>query len=159
MRSCEIDIPHFGTTLLMVTQCSHCSLKDVDVRPGGGYSEKGRRVTLHVKSINDLGRDLINSDSTSITLPSLGIEKLLISGGRYTTVEGVLRDIEREMKGSKALVVGDSDTKRERERKENIFKKFKKVCVCFSLSLSLFLSLLLLSSFISISLSLVSFSC
>ncbi|KAK8637058.1 hypothetical protein V6N13_064488 [Hibiscus sabdariffa] len=63
-----------------------------ELKPGGPIPEKGKRITLFVKNINDLSRDVIKSDTASVKVPELELE--LASGtlgGIVTTVEGLER--------------------------------------------------------------------
>ncbi|KAJ1443265.1 Zinc finger, ZPR1-type [Sesbania bispinosa] len=62
------------------------------LKPGGRIPEKGKRITLSVKNVNDLSRDVIKSDTASVKVPELDLE--LASGtlgGIVTTVEGLER--------------------------------------------------------------------
>lgn len=58
-------IPFFGEVIVMSNSCDTCGYKNSEVKPGGGVSEKGHRISLQVCDIVDLNRDVIKSDSSS----------------------------------------------------------------------------------------------
>lgn len=39
-------IPHFKEVVIMSNSCGVCGYRDSEVKPGGGFSDKGRTITL-----------------------------------------------------------------------------------------------------------------
>jgi len=81
----------------MSNSCEFCGWKNSEVRPGGGVSEKGKTISLTVKSSADLSRDVIKSDSAVFSVPSLD---LTVNSGTamITTVEGLVRRVIEDLK-------------------------------------------------------------
>ncbi|CAK7275495.1 nucleolar zinc-finger protein [Sporothrix epigloea] len=94
-----VDIPHFQQVVIMSTLCDHCGYKSNDVKTGGAIPEKGRRITLQVKSSEDLARDILKSESCALECPELN---LFVNpgtlGGRFTTVEGLLTQVRDDLR-------------------------------------------------------------
>lgn len=108
-RMCVTDVPHFKDVVLLVTQCDLCGYRDSEVKPMGRVSEKGRRITLKVTSTEDLKRDLLKSDTASCTIPELELElQSGTLGGKYTTLEGLLEDIQSQLTRANPFSMGDS---------------------------------------------------
>jgi hypothetical protein len=86
-RMCVVDVPFFKDIILMVTQCDRCGYKDSEVKPAGEVGAQGIKVTLEVKSVEDLKRDLLKSDAASCVIPELELElQPGTLGGKYTTL-------------------------------------------------------------------------
>ncbi|KAG8481350.1 hypothetical protein CXB51_026281 [Gossypium anomalum] len=85
-------IPYFQEVIVMASTCDACGYRNSELKPGGAIPDMGKRITLSVKNINDLSRDVIKSDTASVKVPELDLE--LASGtlgGVVTTVEGLER--------------------------------------------------------------------
>eukprot|EP01136_Pigoraptor_vietnamica_P022833 Opistho-1_new@6229 len=84
-------IPFFKEVILMAFECPHCGYKNNEVQSGGMIQEKGIRVTLHVKSAEDLNRNVVKSDSATVSIPELDFEiPANTQKGKLTTIEGLL---------------------------------------------------------------------
>ena len=99
----------------VVTQASkpvvvgQCGYRDSEVKPAGRISELGIRIHLRVDSPDDLRRDLLKSDSSSIRIPEIELDMVQGTlGGKYTTVEGILLDIKHQLSALNPFMVGDS---------------------------------------------------
>ena len=57
-RMCVCTIPHFKEIIVMCFECANCGYKTAEVKGGGGISEKAKKLTLLVKTPEDLNRDL-----------------------------------------------------------------------------------------------------
>ena len=83
----------------MLVVCAHaiqCGFKSNEIKAGGAIPEKGQRITLRVKAgcVEDMGRDVLKSDSAGLSIPEVGLEMEAGSlGGVYTTVEGLLKKV------------------------------------------------------------------
>lgn len=109
VRMCMTDIPNFGPIVIMVSDCEKCGYKDSEVKPGGAISQLGKKISLKVTTLDDLSRDLIKSDSAAVLIPEVDLELAPGTlGGKYTTVEGILDDIYKQLTESNPFALGDS---------------------------------------------------
>ena len=93
-----VEIPHFRQVIIMNTSCDDCGYKSNDVKTGGEVPEKGRRVTLRVKTDVDLARDILKSESCALECPELSLSvNPGTLGGRFTTVEGLLTQVRDDL--------------------------------------------------------------
>lgn len=102
-------IPYFQEVIVMASTCDSCGYRNSELKPGGAIPEKGKRITLHVKNVNDLSRDVIKSDTASVKVPELELE--LASGtlgGVVTTVEGLITKISESLERVHGFTFGDS---------------------------------------------------
>ena len=117
IRMCITHIPHFKETIVMAFNCEMCGAKSNEVKGGGGVSELGKRVTLKVTQSEDLTRDVIKSDTSSVSIPELGLELMPGTlGGLVTTVEGLLSQIHNQLSKNVPFGMGDSLDSQEKER-------------------------------------------
>ncbi|TPX38526.1 hypothetical protein SeLEV6574_g07752 [Synchytrium endobioticum] len=123
-----IDIPHFKEVVIMSTNCGSCGYKSNEVKGGSGIPPKGRRITLRVRDIDDLSRDLLKSETCGISIPEVELE--LGSGtlgGRFTTVEGLLTQIYEELQERTPFLQGDSVDENRRGVFASFLHKLKRV--------------------------------
>ncbi|XP_057436587.1 uncharacterized protein LOC130729000 [Lotus japonicus] len=112
--SCETrmfvtNIPYFQEVIVMASTCDACGYRNSELKPGGRIPEKGKKITLYVKNVNDLSRDVIKSDTASVKIPELELE--LASGtlgGLVTTVEGLISKISESLERVHGFTFGDS---------------------------------------------------
>ncbi|KAL3851580.1 hypothetical protein ACJIZ3_013462 [Penstemon smallii] len=109
------NIPYFQEVIVMASTCDACGYRSSEVKPGGRIPDKGKKITVHVKNIRDLSRDVIKSDTASVEIPELDLE--LTSGtlgGLVTTVEGLISKIGESLERVHGFTFGDSldDTKK-----------------------------------------------
>ncbi|KAK7362499.1 hypothetical protein VNO77_04614 [Canavalia gladiata] len=103
------NIPYFQEVIVMASTCDACGYRNSELKPGGRIPEKGKRITLYVKNVNDLSRDVIKSDTASVKVPELELE--LASGtlgGIVTTVEGLITKISESLERVHGFTFGDS---------------------------------------------------
>ncbi|XP_027345533.1 zinc finger protein ZPR1-like [Abrus precatorius] len=103
------NIPYFQEVIVMASTCDSCGYRNSELKPGGRIPEKGKRITLCVKNVNDLSRDVIKSDTASVKVPELELE--LASGtlgGIVTTVEGLITKISESLERVHGFTFGDS---------------------------------------------------
>ena len=120
LRMCTCAIPYFKEIIIMAFTCDACGHRTTEVKTGGAISEKGRRITVHVKSDEDINRDLFKSESAQIIIPEIGctVESGSL-GGVYSTVEGVLEKMLEVLQGNNPFM-GDSTN----PEKKTAFQKF-----------------------------------
>ncbi|KAE8663102.1 zinc finger protein ZPR1 isoform X2 [Hibiscus syriacus] len=115
-------IPYFQEVIVMASTCDSCGYRNSELKPGGPIPEKGKKITLCVKNVNDLSRDVIKSDTASVKVPELELE--LASGtlgGIVTTVEGLITKISESLERVHGFTFGDSLD----ESKKNKWLDFK----------------------------------
>ena len=76
----------------MAFTCNACGYRNSELKPGGRVPEKGKKITVCVKKIKDLSRDVIKSDSASVEVPELDLELAII-----TAVEGLITKISESL--------------------------------------------------------------
>jgi zinc finger protein len=105
----KTNIPHFKEVIIMATVCDQCGFRTSDVKTGGAVPEKGRRITLEVKTLEDMSRDVLKSESCVLKSYDLGLEvQPGTLGGRFTTLEGLLSQVRDQLHGQ-IYNVGDED--------------------------------------------------
>lgn len=93
-----VDIPHFRQVVIMNTTCDDCGYKSNDVKTGGEIPEKGKKVTLRVRTPEDLARDILKSESCALECPELSLSvNPGTLGGRFTTVEGLFTQVRDDL--------------------------------------------------------------
>ncbi|XP_054779233.1 uncharacterized protein LOC129287105 [Prosopis cineraria] len=103
------NIPYFQEVIVMASTCDACGYRNSELKPGGRIPDKGKKITLSVKNVNDLSRDVIKSDTASVKVPELDLE--LASGtlgGIVTTVEGLITKISESLERVHGFTFGDS---------------------------------------------------
>ncbi|CAG8610140.1 921_t:CDS:10, partial [Paraglomus occultum] len=116
-----LNIPHFKEVVIMSTTCDACGYKSNEVKAGGPISPKGKRIKLKVEELEDLSRDILKAETCGLTIPEIELDLLSGTlGGRFTTVEGLLRQAYEELESRIPFSSGDSVTEDRREK----FKKF-----------------------------------
>lgn len=102
-------IPHFKEVVIMSNACDVCGYRDSEVKPGGGFSDQARTITLQVTEQEDLRRDVIKSDTADISIAELDLQMTTGSlGGLITTVEGLLTAVQDSFKQMRSFHLGDS---------------------------------------------------
>jgi ZPR1 zinc finger protein len=116
-RMVKINIPYFKEVIVMALVCAKCGYKNSEIKVGGAISSKGRRISLHCKRLEDLSRDVLKSETATLRIPELDftLNQYGSMGGRFTTVEGLLTNIRKEL-SENPFAIGDSG---ERSAKEN----------------------------------------
>uniref|UniRef100_A0A8C1A370 Zinc finger protein 259 n=1 Tax=Cyprinus carpio carpio TaxID=630221 RepID=A0A8C1A370_CYPCA len=90
-----VQIPHFKEVIIMATNCDSCGHRTNEVKSGGATEELGTRITLHLTDPSDMSRDLLKSETCSVLIPELEFELGMAAlGGKFTTLEGLLKDIK-----------------------------------------------------------------
>ncbi|MBN3323226.1 ZPR1 protein, partial [Atractosteus spatula] len=118
-----VQIPHFKEVIIMATNCDSCGHRTNEVKSGGATEELGTRITLHLTDPSDMSRDLLKSETCSVHIPELEFELGMAAvGGKFTTVEGLLKDVKELIVDKNPFTCGDSSTP-ERTKKLELFGK------------------------------------
>ncbi|KAF3915119.1 hypothetical protein ABW20_dc0101288 [Dactylellina cionopaga] len=122
-----VEIPHFKEVVIMSTTCDHCGYKSNEVKTGGAVPSKGRRITLKVTDAEDLGRDILKSETCALSVPEIKLDLTPGTlGGRFTTLEGLITQVHDELHGRIFSGSSDSMPFEERVRWEKFFDGLKK---------------------------------
>ncbi|XP_040568489.1 zinc finger protein ZPR1 [Lepeophtheirus salmonis] len=120
------DIPHFKEVVIMAMVCDYCGHKTNEVKSGGGIEAKATKITLNVKESYDNCRDILKSETCSISIPELEFEMTGYSlGGKFTTLEGLLNNIKDQIENnplSSGVLHGDS-SQEDTQKKLSKFKE------------------------------------
>mmetsp|Transcript_17079 Transcript_17079/g.36838 ORF Transcript_17079/g.36838 Transcript_17079/m.36838 type:complete len:533 (+) Transcript_17079:1-1599(+) len=106
---CVTDIPHFKEVVIMCLLCEQCGYKSNEIKGGGAIPRFGTKITLHVKHMQDLAREVLKSDTAGVSVPDLDLE--LEEGGldgMYTTVEGLMLKMHDRLRDVNPFGMGDS---------------------------------------------------
>ncbi|XP_023338080.1 zinc finger protein ZPR1 [Eurytemora carolleeae] len=123
------NIPFFKEVVIMATICEMCDSKTNEVKSGGGIEPKGKKITLKINDPSDLNRDLLKSETCSISIPELEFEMGGGAlGGRFTTVEGLMHNMLEEIEKNSIWGAGDATAPDVAERME-AFKKRMHECI------------------------------
>lgn len=110
-----VDIPHFKEVVIMSTVCDRCGYKSNEVKTGGEIPDHGTKVTLYCDDPEDLARDILKSETCGMSIPELNLDLTPGTlGGRFTTIEGLLRQVRDELHARVYTQTSDSmapDTK------------------------------------------------
>lgn len=103
-------VPLFREIIIMHLQCDDCNFRNSEVSFGGEIQELGKKITFQLTSPADLDRQLIKSDSATLSVPSIELEiPPYTQRGTITTIEGFLKtaasNLERDQ--PERLRIGD----------------------------------------------------
>ncbi|KAJ7969281.1 Zinc finger protein ZPR1 [Quillaja saponaria] len=122
------NIPYFQEVIVMASTCDACGYRNSEVKPGGRIPEKGKKITLNVKHVSDLSRDVIKSDTASVKVPDLDLELASgTMGGVVTTVEGLITKISESLERVHGFTFGDSLDEHKRSRWKDFREKLNKL--------------------------------
>ena len=104
-----LDIPFFKQVVIMSSNCEACGFRDNEVKGGSGIEDQGTCIKLKITDLSDFNRDVLKSDTCSVQIPELELELMHGTlGGRFTTVEGLLKQIRDQLCKWNPFVFGDS---------------------------------------------------
>jgi zinc finger protein len=121
-----VNIPHFKDVIIMSTVCDQCGYKSNEVKTGGAIPEKGRRISLRVDDPEDLTRDILKSETCGLTIPELHLDLTPGTlGGRFTTIEGLLRQVYDELHSKVFTQTSDSMEKSSKDEWASFFERLQ----------------------------------
>lgn len=119
-----VNIPYFKDVIIMSTVCDQCGYKSNDVKTGGAIPEKGSKVTLKVTDPDDLTRDILKGETAELKIPELNLDlNSGTLGGRFTTLEGILRQVYEELEGKVFSETSDSMDEKTKSNWEKFLEK------------------------------------
>jgi len=117
------NIPFFKEVVIMATVCEYCGNRTNEVKAGGGIEPMGKKIILKFCDPTDLTRDVLKSETCSICIPELEFEMGGGAlGGRFTTVEGLLKSVMEEIEKNSVWGAGDATAPDVQERM-SVFKE------------------------------------
>lgn len=131
VKDCEthmkpVNIPHFKEVIIMSTKCDNCGYKSNEVKTGGAIPEKGRKISLFCDDPADLSRDILKSETCSMAIPELSLDiQEGTLGGRFTTLEGILKQVYDELESRVFTQTSDSMDEPTKKRWVDFFAKLK----------------------------------
>ncbi|KAF8327180.1 zf-ZPR1-domain-containing protein [Cantharellus anzutake] len=96
------SIPYFREIIVLSFQCEHCGFSNNEVQPAGSYKEQGTVNTVKVLHRDDLNRQLVKSNTCTVTIPEFELT-IPASKGQLTTIEGILRDTVTDLSAEQPL--------------------------------------------------------
>ncbi|ESX02039.1 Zinc finger protein zpr1 [Ogataea parapolymorpha DL-1] len=119
-----VNIPHFKDVIIMSTTCERCGYKSNEVKTGGAVPDRGKRVTLYCDDPEDLTRDILKSETCGLKIPELNLDLTPGTlGGRFTTLEGLLRQVRDELHSRVFQETSDSMTPESKANWEKFFER------------------------------------
>ncbi|KAJ1528389.1 hypothetical protein ONE63_006804 [Megalurothrips usitatus] len=121
------NIPYFKEVVIMATNCDTCGERTNEVKSGGGIQPQGMKIEVKVNSKEDFSRDVLKSDTCSLTVLELNVEVGPSAlGGRFTTVEGILAAMKDQLLGSDVMFSDSADPENVKKLQE-FHKKFDSI--------------------------------
>ncbi|XP_055373193.1 zinc finger protein ZPR1 [Condylostylus longicornis] len=121
------SIPHFKEVVIMATTCEVCGYRTNEIKSGGGILDKGTRFEVNIKDKEDLSRDILKSETCSMSLLEfdchVGPAAL---GGRFTTIEGILCGMKEQLQGN-TIPFRDSADEETKEKLNQFIKNIDRV--------------------------------
>ncbi|XP_032283843.1 zinc finger protein ZPR1 [Phoca vitulina] len=122
-----VQIPHFKEVIIMATNCENCGHRTNEVKSGGAVEPLGTKITFHITDPLDLTRDVLKSETCSVEIPELEFELgMAILGGKFTTLEGLLKDIQ-ELVTKNPFTLGDSSNPGQMEKLQEFSRKLDQI--------------------------------
>ncbi|KAE8751461.1 hypothetical protein FOCC_FOCC001708 [Frankliniella occidentalis] len=104
------NIPYFKEVVIMATNCDTCGERTNEVKSGGGIQPQGMKIEVKVHSKEDFSRDVLKSDTCSLSVPELDVEVGPAAlGGRFSTVEGILSAMKNQLLSSDVMLSDSAD--------------------------------------------------
>lgn len=84
-------IPFYKETVIASFSCEHCGYENNEIQPAGEIEPNGCKITIKIKTPQDLNRRIVKSDRTSVKFVELDFEIPAQSQkGEVTTIEGIV---------------------------------------------------------------------
>ncbi|XP_064463988.1 zinc finger protein ZPR1-like [Ornithodoros turicata] len=116
-RMKTIKVPYFKEVIIIATTCDRCGHRTNEVKSGSGIEPLGERLELDLTETCDLARDVLKSETCTVSVPELELEVGAgLLGGRFTTVEGLLDEIRRQITQENPFFRGDTVSSQQKVR-------------------------------------------
>lgn len=123
-----VNIPHFKEVIIMATNCDGCGHRTNEVKSGGATEDLGTKITLHITDASDMTRDVLKSETCAVLIPELEFELgMAVLGGKFTTLEGLLKDIKDMIVDKNPFISGDSGVSDKVQKLSEFGSKIEKI--------------------------------
>lgn len=123
-----VNIPHFKEVIIMATNCDSCGHRTNEVKSGGATEEQGTKITLHITDASDMTRDVLKSETCGVLVPELEFELGMAAlGGKFTTLEGLFKDIKDLIVDKNPFISGDSGVSDKVQKLKEFGEKIEKI--------------------------------
>ncbi|XP_067910281.1 zinc finger protein ZPR1 [Heterodontus francisci] len=123
-----VQIPHFKEVIIMATNCEACGHRTNEVKSGGATEPLGTKITLRITDPSDMTRDLLKSETCTVSIPELDFELGMgILGGKFTTLEGLLTNVKELIVVKNPFFVGDSNVPDRSEKLREFGQKLDEI--------------------------------
>lgn len=123
-----VNIPHFKEVIIMATNCEGCGHRTNEVKSGGATEEQGTKITLHITDASDMTRDVLKSETCGVLIPELEFELGMAAlGGKFTTLEGLFKDIKDLIVDKNPFILGDSGMSDKVQKLKEFGEKIEKI--------------------------------
>lgn len=123
-----VNIPHFKEVIIMATNCDSCGHRTNEVKSGGATEEQGTKIILHITDASDMTRDVLKSETCAVLIPELEFELGMAAlGGKFTTIEGLLKDVKDLIVDKNPFILGDSGVSDKVEKLTEFGAKIDKI--------------------------------
>lgn len=96
------SIPFFREVIIMSFRCEHCGNQNNEIQPAGTARDQGTIYTARILNREDLNRQIVRSETAEINIPEFEFT-IPPHRGQLTTVEGLFRDIVKDLSAGQAL--------------------------------------------------------
>ncbi|KAH9066578.1 zf-ZPR1-domain-containing protein [Lactarius vividus] len=104
------SIPYFHEVIVMSFRCEHCGFSNNEIQSAGVIRPEGAVYTARILSRQDLNRQIVKSETCTVTIPEYELT-IPASKGQLTTVEGIIGDVIRDLSYDQPLRrIQDEDT-------------------------------------------------
>lgn len=83
-------IPFFKDVIVSSFSCNSCGYHNSELQPGGKIQEKGVKYTVNIQNNKDLNREVVQTNTATVSIPKLQFESPP-NKGVLTTVEGLVQ--------------------------------------------------------------------
>ncbi|KAH9992414.1 ZPR1 zinc-finger domain-containing protein [Russula vinacea] len=87
------SIPFFHEVILMSFRCEHCGFSNNEIQSAGVIRPEGTIYTTRILSRQDLDRQIVKSETCTVTIPEYELT-IPASKGKLTTVEGIIQGMK-----------------------------------------------------------------
>ncbi|KAF8498742.1 zf-ZPR1-domain-containing protein [Russula emetica] len=104
------SIPFFHEVIVMSFRCEHCGFSNNEIQSAGVIRPEGTIYTTRMLSWQDLNRQMVKSETCTVTIPEYELT-IPASRGKLTTVEGIIQDVIHDLSYNQPLRrIQDEDT-------------------------------------------------
>ncbi|KAJ3559282.1 hypothetical protein NM688_g438 [Phlebia brevispora] len=96
------SIPFFREVIVMSFHCDHCGFQNNEIQSAGTIRPEGTVYTAKILTRTDLNRQIVKSETCTVTIPELDLT-IPPHRGQLTTVEGTLRDVLADLGSDQPL--------------------------------------------------------